>query len=916
MSRHPLRAAALALLLLPFGCSDQQEIVAPPEAPALVTASPSFALAGAAIDGPAHGPTGAIFTTTPDGGKVNENVKYINKLYVYLDGGPRNDNPYSAALDDGWYIFQVTDPPGKHLLSMDPAKCRVVEVYDGVIQRLVRPHEFGLSDDYSPKGNGAIDCHAPSTPGSTEIPGSGQHEINPDSDPGGGKVVQLMPFGTTPNPGNEYKAWMTTWGDYRSKVDDLATALDAMPTALNGKAKKPCPDVCFEPDPGFAAPRNLQKTDNFKVLEAPPFIRIAKRVDEDRDGFDSDDPLYTDGWLMTIGEPLFDGSTIINGYVTGTSGYTQPIAVPSNTTVTVCEEQKDGWMYSYARVGGSDETAQQVTADNGDTFQCVEVKVGSVSTTIEVAFGNYEPEPKARIRITPQDASNLLPYTHTLTAMLEIDWDEDTNLDPDWEPAPDGTEIKFTILSGPAGTLVPTSCATVDGACSTNLTSTAAGVHKVEASSAFTENGFSFDVKTDGESFNSDPAEKTWIDAKIGITPRTDENGIYEPHVLTATVWIDYGNGAGWVYAPNGLRIDFKILPQSTTGTLVGDYCITGGGNGACTTTLNSSETGTTVVEASTTITAAVVNPIADPDVPADQELKIKTDGTLETDKNSPPATKTWIDGTLIWEKHDAAGNRLGGATFEVCRTHDYFLSDPGFKPIDPDCFDPDILDNDSRDQDPTDGVFKLTHLRLGRYTVRETIPPENYLADPRTLVADIKTSAEVFVGPFIDNLNGRMTGGTGKVVLDLEDGSRYISGGFTIHCDITLSNNIELNWKDEEGNAHQWHITKPIKTAVCIDDPDVQPEQPLAYFDTFKGTAEGSLDGAEGSWLEFIFVDGGEPGKKDDLVFLKIWNGGIDSSAEVLTVSGEEDIYTFKDLAKIRGNIQAHLDQPHGQNK
>ena len=74
----------------------------------------------------------------------------------------------------------------------------------------------------------------------------------------------------------------------------------------------------------------------------------------------------------------------------GPSGYTQAIAVPSNTTVTVCEEEKDGWMYSYARVGDSDETATQVTV-NGMTFQCVDVEVGSVSTTIEVAWSSVKP---------------------------------------------------------------------------------------------------------------------------------------------------------------------------------------------------------------------------------------------------------------------------------------------------------------------------------------------------------------------------------------------------------------------------------------------------------------------------------------------------------------------------------------------
>ena len=46
--------------------------------------------------------SGAIFTTTPDGGIVNENVRYQSKLEVYLDGGPPPNAPAGAAgLPDG-----------------------------------------------------------------------------------------------------------------------------------------------------------------------------------------------------------------------------------------------------------------------------------------------------------------------------------------------------------------------------------------------------------------------------------------------------------------------------------------------------------------------------------------------------------------------------------------------------------------------------------------------------------------------------------------------------------------------------------------------------------------------------------------------------------------------------------------------
>ena len=85
----------------------------------------------------AHAPSGAIFTTLPDGSEVNYNI-YASKNDVYLDGGPGIGAPITAAgLDDGRYVFQVTDPSGRVLLSTDPAKCRQVDVAGGIITNVV-----------------------------------------------------------------------------------------------------------------------------------------------------------------------------------------------------------------------------------------------------------------------------------------------------------------------------------------------------------------------------------------------------------------------------------------------------------------------------------------------------------------------------------------------------------------------------------------------------------------------------------------------------------------------------------------------------------------------------------------------------------------------------------------------------------
>lgn len=139
-------------------------------------------------------------------------------------------------------------------------------------------------------------------------------------------------------------------------------------------------------------------------------------------------------------------------------------------------------------------------------------------------------------------------------------------------------------------------------------------------------------------------------------------------------------------------------------------------------------------------------------------------------------------------------------------------------------------------------------------------------------------------------SLPGRMTGGG-----NLQLGDIKITRGFTIHCDITLSNNIEINWP-----GYRWHLDKPITSAYCLDDPAHDEEHPVAGFDTFIGAGVGRLNGVDGSRLEFIFVDSGEPGGSNDIAGFQIWDADnnlvLDVPAQFLT----------------KGNVQAHEDQPH----
>lgn len=148
---------------------------------------------------------------------------------------------------------------------------------------------------------------------------------------------------------------------------------------------------------------------------------------------------------------------------------------------------------------------------------------------------------------------------------------------------------------------------------------------------------------------------------------------------------------------------------------------------------------------------------------------------------------------------------------------------------------------------------------------------------------------------------SGRMTGGG----FQIENGVR-ITRGLTLHCDVLLSNNLEINW--DGGN--QWHLEKEsLEEVACIDDPAYEPTPPAAPFDTFIARAVGRLNHVDGSVITFRFIDDGEPGTSDEAHFtIYAPNQGPGQVAEadqvvVLAVSGPLD----------GGNLQAHYDQPHG---
>lgn len=193
---------------------------------------------GSAIVNAGNAPSGAIFTTLSNGSEVNLN-NFPSKEAVYLDGGPGPGAPQDAAgLDDGTYVFQVTDPSGKTLLSTDPAACREFTVVGGIITGVVPAggceHMTGLDIDH------------------------------------GATTVQLMPYLDTPNNGGVYKVWATMEADYLSGCAALGQP--------NGLSVVDCGYDAGTAVHGFIP--SASKTDNFKVKQPLPQEIDTQFVDD------------------------------------------------------------------------------------------------------------------------------------------------------------------------------------------------------------------------------------------------------------------------------------------------------------------------------------------------------------------------------------------------------------------------------------------------------------------------------------------------------------------------------------------------------------------------------------------------------------------------------------------------------------
>ncbi|HKZ48820.1 MAG TPA: hypothetical protein VJ397_08570, partial [Thermoplasmata archaeon] len=377
------------------------------------------------------------------------------------------------------------------------------------------------------------------------------------------------------------------------------------------------------------------------------------------------------------------------------------------------------------------EFGADVTALVGAT-PCVSTFMGktrsSQSFSAELKdFGAPVPFPVcgAAISIEP-DGVNEVGRPHTFTVTLE------QVVAGNHFPAPDGTPVTVTLTAtnGASAVVLLDTCAspgTVGGNCRVTFTSNSAGTVTGHAAADMPLGGRFVHVETDGTGDNSDDAVKVYVDASISIGPALDRNSVEESHTFTVNVAQNLGDGAGFVTAPDGTSVAVTLSP--TGGASVSDLVDTcaspGTSGGTCTVTFTSPTAGTVTGHASVTLDVLGV------------PLTRQTNGVGQ---NSGDAVKVFVAGALRWTKVDNANRLLGGATFTVCRTHDYNSGTGQMDPIAAVCAD--ILDNTAPDQDPQAGRFLLTGLVLGRYTVHERFAPAGYAPDGRTETVDLTLAA------------------------------------------------------------------------------------------------------------------------------------------------------------------------------
>ncbi|MGQ9700400.1 MAG: hypothetical protein ACUVQS_05000 [Candidatus Bipolaricaulaceae bacterium] len=168
---------------------------------------------------------------------------------------------------------------------------------------------------------------------------------------------------------------------------------------------------------------------------------------------------------------------------------------------------------------------------------------------------------QGQINLSPLSATNEVGDPHTLVALVERTTDGIA-----WSPAP-SVGVTFSIVGGTA-TFVGrgnTSITNGTGQAKVQILSTTPGTVLVQAAAdVFGDGTF---IRTTGTAGTGSNAEKTYIDARISVTPLEAVNPLGTNHTVTALVEVN--TGGAWVPASDGTPVLFSLLSNAAGATFV-----------------------------------------------------------------------------------------------------------------------------------------------------------------------------------------------------------------------------------------------------------------------------------------------------------------------------------------------------------
>jgi hypothetical protein len=357
-------------------------------------------------------------------------------------------------------------------------------------------------------------------------------------------------------------------------------------------------------------------------------------------------------------------------------------------------------VYSVAETPNS-AYATTSSCSDGSPVTAIDVAEGE---TVTCTFTNRKPD--AQIDLSPLTATNAVNSPHTITATVQQDDTYPAGAPGDgatgFGPAPNGTQVTFTLLNNTAGaTFVGgvNTCTTAGGTgtCSVQINTSTAGGVDIHATTTFNVLTVSLTRATGTGGLNSADAHKTYVDAQIDVSPLNATNPVGAAHTITATVQQDDGIPAagggdgvtGFGPAPNGTLVTFSLLNNTAGATFVGGVSTCTTTAGTCSVQINTNTPGAVDIHATTTFSVGGVS---------------LTRSTGSGGLNSADAHKVYVAGSITIVK-DAIPN--SALDFNFTSTSDQATTIGSFS-----------LDDDADGTLPNSRTF--SNLAPGNYTVTE----------------------------------------------------------------------------------------------------------------------------------------------------------------------------------------------------